>query len=295
MIRAERTAWDAAVETAQPFTDHIFATVAGRKDLSQPSQRAELLQELLPIVRLIEEPVYRAHYVQRLARLAKVAEDVLRSELRKRPARPARREAADMPEPAPVRPARLRGEPAEEFCLALLLRSPELRREGTALSSELFLLEEHRAIFSAWREEPDTESIRDKVPQELLPHLDGIVRRELPVLEGTQLGKAFQDCVARIESRRLSAAKQASAAALADPDVQEHMRAAVEEAFVLQRTRSGGTQEGDPSSEDDTRASELATTLVEDNEMGRRLHQAPSGPKSAQPTEPSPQVEGEHR
>ena len=80
-------AWDAAVAKPKPFTDHVFEVVAGRKDLSQPRQRSELLQELLPVVRLIEEPVFQAHYVQRLARLTQTPEDLLRSELRRRPSR----------------------------------------------------------------------------------------------------------------------------------------------------------------------------------------------------------------
>lgn len=293
MIRTDRAAWDAAVAKPQPFTDHVFEIVAGRKDLSQPRQRSELLQELLPVVRLIEEPVFQAHYVQRLARLAQTPEDLLRSELRRRPARHARRGPAPGTEPSPPLSARLGREPGEEFCLALLLRHPELRPEGAALSPEHFLLGEHRAIFSAWLEKPDIPSMRDTLPQELHPHLERIMERELPFLEGTQLREAFRDCVRRIEFRRLSAAKQASAAALTEPDVQPYMSAAVEEALALQGARTGESPDRAPSAEDDARASELAISIVEDTEMGRRLHQAASILKVAQRTEASPPDEGE--
>ena len=283
MIRADREGWDAAVAEAKPFTDHVFETVANRSDLSQPNGRSQLMQELLPIVRLIDEPVFRAHYVQRLARLAQVEEEAVHGELRRKPARTARRDATD--EPAARQP--LRREPAEEFCLALLLRHPELRLEGNDLSPELFLLGEHRAILSAWTETPEIEPLRQALPAPLHEQLDRILAKDLPVLEGAQLRAAFLDCVRRIEVRRLSAAKRASAAALTDPDVQQYMSAAVEQAIALQ---SAEPPESAASIERNTPASELAASLIEDTEMGRRLHQISAEPH---PAEAAQRSEGE--
>lgn len=262
MIRRDRSAWDAAVAEAKPFTDHVFELVASRKDLAQPAARAELLQELLPVVRLIDEPVYRAHYLQRLARMARVGEDVLRSELRRR-SRPTRREAA----PTPL-PARAHREPGEEFCLALLLRHPEIRPQGEVLSDDLFLLSEHRAIFDAWRASPDMETIREALPETLHPALDRILERELPFLDRTRLQEALADCVRKIERDRLRQAKLASAAALSELN-DEEMGAAVKEAVMLQDTSGASTPEGPSSSR--------AAILVEDDELGRRLHQ-PAAP-----------------
>jgi DNA primase len=265
MIRKDRNAWDAAVAEAKPFTDHVFEVVASRKDLSQPAARSELLQELLPVVRLIDEPVYRAHYLQRLARVARVSEDVLRSELRRQP-RSTRREKTDAGD-APL--ARVHREPGEEFCLALLIRHPEVRPEGEALSDDLFLLSEHRAIFDAWRASPDMETIREALPDTLHPYLVRILEREIPFLDGTRLREALEDCVRRIERDRLRQAKLASAAALSELN-DEEMGAAVKEAAMLQDTR-GTSMPEHPSSQ-------RAAILVEDDEMGRRLHQPPRGP-----------------
>jgi DNA primase len=264
MIRKDRNAWDVAVAEAKPFTDHIFEVVASRKDLSQPAARAALLQELLPVVRLIDEPVYRAHYLQRLARLGRVSEDVLRSELSRRP-RSTRRERS-YPVDAPL--ARVHREAGEEFCLALLLRHPLVRPEGEALSDDLFLLSEHRAIFDAWRASPDMETVREALPEALHPYLDRILERELPFLDGTRLREALEDCVRRIERDRLRQAKLASAAALSELN-DEEMGAAVTEAVMLQETRGASMPE---------HPSQRAAILVEDDEMGRRLHQPPRGP-----------------
>ena len=286
MIRADRSAWDNAVASAKPFTDHIFDTVASRKDLTQPRGRSELMAELIPIVQVIDEPVFRAHYEQRLAQLAQVNEDVVRAELRKPPARPSRRGEAAQPSQAP--PARR--EPAEEFLLALLLHHPDLRSNAEGIAQELFLLSEHRAIYHAWLETSDLQSIRDALDEDFAPHLERVLARDLPVLEGAHLRAAFEDCVRRIEWRRLSAAKRASTAALTEPTVQPYMSAAVEEAITLQ---AGKTAQKVPASKSDAKTLELATTLVEDQEMGRQLHEATAGNSASQQTKPSPQNEGE--
>jgi DNA primase len=268
MIRNDRAAWDSAVAQAKPFTDHVFDVVVARHDLTQPAERSVLLKELLPIVRLIDEPVYRAHYVQRLARISRVTEDVLRSELRAPPRKRREEDKASLP-------ARVRREPGEEFCLALLLRHPELRPRGEALSQDLFILGEHRAIFDAWHTSDDIEAIRESLSDDLRPSVDRILERELPFLDGTTLQTALADCVRKIGRDRLRQAKLASAAALTELN-EEEAGAAVTEAFMLQGRQGSSTTEsnGEPVGA----ASPSAAILVEDEEMGRRLHQP--APKS---------------
>jgi hypothetical protein len=181
-------------------------------------------------------------------------------------------------------------EQGEEFCLALLLHHEGLRRAGLALSKELFLLGEHRAIFEVWQETPAPDAIGQALPAEVQPHLERILGRVLPFLEGAELEKALQDCLRRIEFRRLSAAKRASTAALASFEARDEVSAAVDEAHaLLQETgpASGWSAQGDP------RRSEIATALVEDMEVGRRLHQAPPSAASIQPEE-SPPEEAHH-
>ena len=289
MIRADRSAWDTAVASAKPFYDHVFEVVAARKDLSQPSQRAELLQELLPVVRLIEEPAQRAHYVQRLASKAKVGEKVVWAELQRPPARSTRRSPPTSPETAPI--ARVQQEPQEEFCLALLLREPELRTKGLALDPELFLLGQHRAIFAAWQQAPDPDSMRQALPHELHPYLEEISKRNLPFFAGSSLHSALEDCVRRIQLRRLSAAKQASAAALTDPDVQAQVGAAVQEAYALWQTEAG-VEAAAGSAQGDASPTEFTQVWWEDMKTGKELHRAARG-ASSEARQESPQVEGE--
>ena len=265
MIRADRAAWGVAVEQAKPFTEHIFGIVAGRRDRSQPDERAKLLQELLPVLRLIDEPVNRAHYVQRLARLAQVDEETVLRELG-RPQSPPRRQtqAADVAATV-ARPL----DGPEEFCLALLLRRAELRPEGRVLSPDVFLHAEHQAILAAWRETEDMDALRDRLPVELHPQLQRVLGRDLPLYEGQPLHDAFQDCVVGLESHRLSAAKDDSMAALAELDAQKHMRSGVKGAYAADQSEDGGDN---VPAEDDAPSLEYATALLDDKERGLRLH-----------------------
>jgi DNA primase len=282
LIRKDIASWQEAIDHARPFTEHVFETFAARKDLTQPAQRAELMHELLPVLRLIEEPVHHAHYLQRLARLTQVDEDVLRSELRR-----MRRPQAEI---APVESAAMRAQrdSVEEFVLALLLRYPELRGEGCALPPDLFALSEHRSVFAAWLDETSFDALRDALPEELQPHLTRILSRNVPVMEGGHLFEAFKDCVRKIELRRLTAAKRASTATLTDPETREDMRAVVEEARALAEGRTEPGPEEPSPAERDPRLRELAAALVRDTELGRRLHQATAAPRANQPAQATP-------
>ena len=71
------------------------------------------------------------------------------------------------------------------------------------------------------------------------------------------------------------------------------MGAAVEEAALLQEARSGEQPLRTLTSGGDPRAHELAASLLEDEEMGRKLHQPALGSRSAQRAEMSPPSEVE--
>ncbi|MEX2159260.1 MAG: DNA primase [Dehalococcoidia bacterium] len=270
MIRADDGAWEAAIEHAEPFTEHVFGVVASRKDLSLPDQRAELLQELLPIVRLISEPTHQAHYVQRLAARARVGEKVVWQELQ-RQQRPRR--AAEREQPA----TRVRRDPKEDFLLALLLRHDDLRAQGRSFSPELFLLSEHRAIFEAWQQTADMNSLREMLSEDIQPSLDRILAIELPPFVGSGLIEALESCVDKIVKDRLQQAKEASAAALSELG-SEDMAAAVDTAYALQEAAGSSS-----ASESDERTLALASALVEDDEMGRRLHRTSPATRPASP------------
>jgi DNA primase len=280
-IRSRRERWDELVEQAKPVLDYLFDAVAGRLDLTQPRERGRAVEELLPLVGAVTQPVVRAHYLQRLARLAQVDETTLRQALR--PGGSTRRQQAQPEAASPAAPAL--HDKREEHLLALLLHYPQLRAEGQRLSPEAFDLQENRALFTAWRDAPNVESMRSALPEELLPHVDRITERTVPALDGSDLFEAFTDCVRRLELRRLSQAKQASTAVLLERTEREADTTLVEVARSIWEQGEAGDSGGVAGQPEQ----EAAVALVRDMELGRRIHQ----PRSEQGSETQRPVGGE--
>ena len=69
---------------------------------------------------------------------------------------------------------------AEETCLALLVRYPGLRGQGVTLVEDVFVGSENRQVFDAWRSTGAEASLREALSEELHPHLERIIARNLP-------------------------------------------------------------------------------------------------------------------
>jgi DNA primase len=275
VIRRDPDEWRRLVEGAKPMADHLFEALAARlKGVSSPLERSRAAMELVPVLEGLMDSVAQATYVQRLARALKLdtagEETVLRALRRRGRRAPAAAEDTGS-EPA-LRPAPR--EPREEYLLALLLRYPVLRRQGQALSPDLFSLSENRQLFEAWRiaagheVEDVIEEIQRLLLEELHGHLGNVRARDIPPFEAAEAGKALEDCIWRMEQRKLELEKLASSLALAESEQE------VGPARLAGLARS--IQEGTlPSGQEADFTLEAATALVEDTEAGIRVHRRP--------------------
>jgi DNA primase len=275
VIRRDPEEWRRLTEGAKPVVDHLFEAMATRlKGVSSPMERSRAAMELVPVLEGLTDPVTQATYVQRLARALELdlagEETVLRA-LRRR----GRRTAATVEEPgagAPIRQAAR--EPREEYLLTLLFRYPALRERGAALSPDFFSRSENRELFEAWRAaqpgeaEEAAEAIRSLLPEELHGNLENVLTREIPPFQPVEAEKALEDCIWRIEQRKLEIEKLASSLALAKSEEE------VGAARFIELARS--VQEGPPSPSQETDlALDAASVLVEDTEAGIRVHRRP--------------------
>jgi DNA primase len=275
VIRHDPDEWRRLVEEAKPVADHLFEAMAVRlKGVSSPLERSRAAMELVPVLEGLTDPLTQATYVQRLARALQLdtagEETVLRA-LRQRGRR--RRVAAEEPASgAALRPAPR--EAREEYLLALLLRYPTLRRRQETLSPDLFSLSENRELFEAWRvtgkveAEDVAEETRSLLPVELHAHLENVLARRIPPFLLEDAEKALEDCVWRMEHRKLELEKMASSLALAESEEGVGPARVAELARSVQEGTLPPNQEADP-------ALEAATALVEDTEAGIRVHQRP--------------------
>jgi DNA primase len=140
--------------------DYVLEVMTTDRDLEDPKVKAEIVQQILPLIEDVADPVERETYRQNLARKLRLDERALLS-LRPKLTRRRTRKA-----PSPE--VSLEGlvspqveAPIERFCLGVLLSDPELLyridRQLQALdlgrvSPQDFLGTDHRVLFQAVRE-----------------------------------------------------------------------------------------------------------------------------------------------
>jgi DNA primase len=269
VIRSDPEAWPALLAGAQPLLDYKFEAVSSALDLSQPRQRSQAVEELLPLLAAIGDRIVQARYLQRLERLAGVREEVLHQMLSPQKRKQGRgREAAAQGEATVAE--RLLRDAREEYLLALLLRYPELRADGLALSPDLLWHSENRQLLQAWQRSPDPEEMRQAVAAELQEHLQRIAATNVPPFEQRGAKAALHDCLRRLEQRDLEAVAQASSAALAARE-EESGPASIEELEVAEQALRSGSPPKDIRSGE---ASPMPALLVKDTEIGIRRHRS---------------------
>jgi DNA primase len=269
VIRSDPEAWSALLASAQPLLDYKFEAVSSALDLSQPRQCSQAVEELLPLLAAIGDRIVQAHYLQRLARLAQVKESALHQMLVRRGRKQGRgRESAAQREAvAGARPLR---DMREEYCLALLLRHPELRADGLALSPDLFWYSENRQLLQVWQGCSDGEEMRQAIAVELEEHLQRIAAMNVPPFNEQKARAALHDCLRRLEQRDLEAIKQASSAALAAREAESGATGVEELAAAAEAWRSRSL----PAEVGSQEVCQAAALQLRDMEIGIRLHQS---------------------
>ena len=256
-VRADPEAWRALIEAARPVLEFRLEVAAAAHDLTDPRGRSQMVQEYLPLLSAVADPVVRAHYLQRLSRLAQVSEEELKS-LVVRPR--GRQEAVRRSPTAPARgPARVAGR--EAFPLALLLQHPELRRQGLAMPEELLWDAEAREVMETWRENESIDLLKSAIPPELMDYFERLVLWKIPHYAESEAAQALEDCIKRLNRRRLEAEQQANTAQVAD--LQDEMGTAL----ISSALTEGSIGDVSP---------ELQETLLHGEEIGNELHRRKS-------------------
>ena len=200
VIKENAGIWQELVKKAIPVLDYTFDVVAAKLDLSTASGKSSAAHRLLPMIAEIKNVVRRGHYLQKLASLIRVSEHNLEDELRKMKAghdrQPSGREATGLA----LRP--IFSNPREEYCLALLLRYPELKGQSESLLPEYFDNSENREIFLALQKEGvnDLASMRDKLDAAVWEHLETIASKDIPA---GRIEQKYNDCILSLRKKFL--------------------------------------------------------------------------------------------
>lgn len=179
VIKEDPTKWQYLYKEALPIVDYTFNMAIATLDLTSAQDKSLAAERLLPVIAQIKDPVRQAHYLQKLARLVKVNERALETELRRLKTGTARKRtgALEVETPA-LRP--LFASPLEADCLTLLLQHPELKDDAAGLPLEYFENTENRAILLAWRQASDLPQLRENFDPALQEYVDVLASKNLP-------------------------------------------------------------------------------------------------------------------
>ena len=222
VIRESPERWAQLVSQALPVVDYYFQVVTADLDLTTAKGKAEARRRLMEIIREIGDRVEQTHYVQKLARLIRVSEEILWRDLA---GRRSRRKVSARPTAATPEEAAEELAPisfgVEEHCLSVLLRRPYLiSRLNQALADvgedllqgDEFTHIENRAIFDALIARGDAgtvdvKALRDGLEAALLPRFDALLKGPIgePPLDDDQAVPDLVVGVLRMRQRRLRA------------------------------------------------------------------------------------------
>lgn len=122
LAREDPDAWKKAVETAEPVIEYWMKVLAEKIDTSAAEGKRELAKYILPLIKRVPDPIEKSYYIQKLATVLHVPEEVLKEAISKIPEAKLDRQE---PDSAKTAPARLHVHP-EEHLMALVVANPEL-------------------------------------------------------------------------------------------------------------------------------------------------------------------------
>jgi DNA primase len=160
VVSEDPSVWSGMLGRAQTVVDYVLEVLTTDRDLEDPKVKAEIVQQVLPLIEDVADPVERETYRQNLARRLKVDERALLS-ARSKPPRRRTRQASPLEVSLEGLASPKVESPVERFCLGVLLRDPELlyridrRLQALDLgrvSPQDFTGTDHQVIFHSVRE-----------------------------------------------------------------------------------------------------------------------------------------------
>ncbi|MFH0914581.1 MAG: DNA primase [Chloroflexota bacterium] len=189
--------WRKLVEQAFPVVDFTFKSVTPKLDLSTARGKSQAVEQLMPVVAGIRDTIRRGHYLNELARAVGAGSGDIELAYREYLARRRGKASEAKTSRTSTRPGT---SPLEEYCLALLIRHPELKEKGEELPPDYFESSEHREILALWRGEGDVSLLKERLDPALRERLEAILSRSLVE---DKIEEKFADIVLRLRERYL--------------------------------------------------------------------------------------------
>ena len=176
-IRKDPALWSQSLERAKPIMNFIFDIAKDKFDSGDIKDKTLVTERLLQLICVIENSIIRGHYVQEVARIARVNPKDLEDRINKIRLDKRKQKTKTIISPTPTKSVSLSPNPIEKHCLWLLLQYPVLRADGMKLSEVFFESSESREIFLNWKQSTDINSLRNNLDSTLHPYLDDLMSK----------------------------------------------------------------------------------------------------------------------
>ena len=214
VIRRSPAEWTRLVEQARPLLDFLISATAASIDPSTAQGKAAIAEAIFPLIAAVQDAPQQDFYFQKLAGELNVTPDTLlasvgRPTAARRPRAPQNRQQSEQ-SPAENKAATspfasLEHDPVEEYCLALLMRYPDLSEYAGPLTPEHFWRHENREIFGGYLVSGDdvVEDALSDAPPGIREQVESLRRKALPQMDIVKRRQAMGDVVAQLEKRSL--------------------------------------------------------------------------------------------
>jgi DNA primase len=189
VIKKDPKIWERAVEKAVPVIDYTIDMTVSSQDMSTAGAKSQVANSLLPIIAKVGDDIRRDHYLTKLSKLAGISynklEGVLKTYLKPKPQKRG---------VEPTAPSLLTtvSSPREEYCLAILLQHPELKKQDEGLQPNYFQNIVNREIYCACLETDDAIALKDRLEPAVREKLDAINAKHMTA---DRVAAKYTECV----------------------------------------------------------------------------------------------------
>lgn len=198
VIMGDPSTWRALVDAAVPAMDYVLKVKAAGLDLREPRGRSALVNQMLPLIAAMNDPVKRNDLRKKLAQAASVSEQDLRDSEQRLKTALSRRQPRPQYQAPNAGPSQSGWREIEEYCLTLLLQNPDLKCRCEELSLDYFQDTGVRELVARTIDCADVAGLRSSLDPSLSELLDRLLSKSLPPSNAADRQHHLSDCIQRL-------------------------------------------------------------------------------------------------
>ena len=190
VIKKDPKLWETAIANASPLAEYMVNFTASKFDLSKTTEKSKLIGQLIPLIAKVKNDLRRDRWLRTLSKLTKIEYNVIEGLLKKSLISNNFRKPLNRSNIVPV--DTIGYSAREEYCLAILLQYPELKKQDEGLRPDYFQNIVNREIYCACMETDDTIALKERLEPAVREKLDAITTKHNP---DDRVAAKYTECV----------------------------------------------------------------------------------------------------